>query len=162
MAKSMEHVGIAEMKLSADPNVVLSAPHLGSCVAVAIYDRKNRRGGVIHCLLPFSGKDPEKAQKTPLMYVDTGVSKLIENFLSSGVSKSDVEIYVAGGANINDDNNVFKIGKNNYTVLRKLLWKNNLLIKAEHVGGSISRTLSLHVDTGEVWLKTTEDNVKLN
>ena len=48
---------------------------------------------------------------------------------------------------------MFNIGKKNYTVFRKIVWKNNLLIMGEDVGGACSRTLSLKVGTGEVTLR---------
>jgi len=37
--------------------------------------------------------------------------------------------------------------------LRKILWKNNILIKAEDIGGQVSRTVRLDLATGKVWLK---------
>ena len=43
---------------------------------------------------------------------------------------------------------MFKIGERNYTVLRKILWKNNVLLGAEDVGGTTSRTVHLEINTG--------------
>ncbi|OQY14543.1 MAG: chemotaxis protein CheD, partial [Desulfobacteraceae bacterium 4572_187] len=37
----------------------------------------------------------------------------------------------------------------NYTVLKKLLWKNNILLKAEDVGGTKSRTVNYDLSTGQ-------------
>jgi chemotaxis protein CheD len=65
-----------------------------------------------------------------------------------------LSIVAVGGASINDENHVFEIGKKNETVLRKILWKNGLLLKSEDFGGSFGRTLSLEVGTGAVSLKT--------
>jgi hypothetical protein len=47
---------------------------------------------------------------------------------------------------------VFKIGERNYTVLKKLLWKNNILMAAEDVGGSSSRTVHFDLGLGQVVL----------
>jgi len=44
----------------------------------------------------------------------------------------------------------FKIGKRNFTVLRKLLWKNGFIIAAQDVGGYNSRTMSLRISDGLV------------
>jgi chemotaxis protein CheD len=64
-------------------------------------------------------------------------------------------VRVAGGAtakaNIEDD--YFQIGKRNFVMLRKLLWKNNVLLKTFEVGGRESRTLSLEIGSGDVLLK---------
>ena len=155
------HVGIAEVRTSREPTEVLFSSNLGSCVGVAIFDPKIAMAGLIHCLLPMSQSDLEKAQRNPSMYVDTGVVQLLNEFIQGGSNKKDLQIVVAGGSQINDEGGVFEIGKKNYTVLRKVLWKNNLLIKAENVGGSVSRTLSIHVGTGEVWLRINGENSRL-
>jgi chemotaxis protein CheD len=38
--------------------------------------------------------------------------------------------------------------------LKKLLWKNNILLEAEDVGGSISRTIHFDVSSGQVVLSS--------
>ncbi len=154
-------VGIAQLAISDAPGHVLVAPNLGSCLGIAAYDPKKRVGGLIHCLLPFSQSNKEKAEAEPYTYVDTGVVLLLSELIKRGCSKSDLIIVVAGGSNINDENNVFEIGKKNYTILRKILWKNNLLIKAEHVGDKISRTLSLYIENGDVWLRAAGQETRL-
>ena len=59
---------------------------------------------------------------------------------------------IAGGANVMDAENVFNIGKRNLLSVRKHLWKNRLSPGSEDVGGEISRTMSIDVDTGKVTL----------
>ena len=58
-------------------------------------------------------------------------------------------IKAAGCGNPLGKNEMFKIGERNYTVLKKLLWKNNILLEAEDVGGTISRTVYLDLGTGQ-------------
>lgn len=154
-------IGIGEMALSNEAGAVLSAPNLGSCIGVSIYDPVTRWGGMIHCMLPLSKSNPEKAQAEPGTYVDTGVVLMLNELLKRGAAKKDLVIAVAGGSNINDANNVFEIGKKNYTVFRKIMWKNGLLIKGEHVGDSISRTVSLDIDSGEVLVRVGGGTIKL-
>ncbi len=48
----------------------------------------------------------------------------------------------------------FKIGKRNFIVLRKLLWKNGLLMKSYDVGGNHPRTMTLNLAEGTVFVKT--------
>ncbi|RMG43644.1 MAG: chemotaxis protein CheD [Candidatus Dadabacteria bacterium] len=146
-------VNIAEMVVSSDPTDLLIASNLGSCIGVAIYDPVNRIGGLVHCLLPLSKADPDKAREKPCMYVDTGVVALLEAMLAKGANKKELLICVAGGAAINEASGVFQIGKKNVTVLRKILWKNNLLIKAHDLEKDFARTISLNVGTGEVLLR---------
>jgi chemotaxis protein CheD len=141
------------MKLSRSPGETLVAANLGSCVGVAMYDAEAGVGAVIHCLLPMSKSDPAKAKENPFQYVDTGIVRMLELLVQAGADKRRLSISAAGGANINDDNNIFEIGRKNVTVLRKILWKNNLLLRSEHFGDSVSRTLSLEIGSGKALLK---------
>jgi chemotaxis protein CheD len=45
---------------------------------------------------------------------------------------------------------MFKIGERNHIVLRKILWKNSVLIDAEDVGGTASRTVHFELAEGRV------------
>lgn len=155
-------IGIAQMKISQKPEEILVAPNLGSCLGVSVYDQKCKLAGLIHCLLPHSKSDPEKARNNPYMYVDTGVALMLDQMFARGADRSTLIITVAGGGNMNDENNVFEIGKKNFTILKKILWKNNLLIKAEHVGETFSRTVSLHVGTGKTFVKTRGETFELS
>lgn len=154
-------IGIGQMMVSSEESTIMSAPNLGSCLGIAIYDRVKRQGGLIHCLLPLSKSNPEKAASEPCTFVDTGVVTLLNELLKLGSQKKDLEIIVAGGSNINDSNNVFEIGVKNYTILKKVLWKNNLLLKSEDVGLNFSRTVTLHIGSGEVFVKANGEIKKL-
>lgn len=147
-------VGIGQMKLSNDQNVILTAANLGSCLGIAVYDPVRKTGALIHCLLPLSKSNPTKAETEPYHFVDTGLVAMLQQFLRDGSDKKNLKIVVAGGSNINDENKVFEIGAKNYTILKKVLWKNNLLLNAEDCGDSISRTVTLHIKTGEVFVKS--------
>ena len=52
-----------------------------------------------------------------------------------------------------DDHGVFDIGKRNYTATRKILWKSGIMIQAEAVGGTTSRTVRLETATGTMWVR---------
>lgn len=147
-------VGISEMIVSQDPNDVLITYSLGSCVGVTVYDPEVKVGGLIHCMLPLSKIDVEKAQRMPCMFVDTGVPALLDEVLSRGASIKRLVTKVAGGSELMDEKKIFKIGERNYAVLRKLLWKNNILIDAEDVGGQTSRTMSLELASGRTTIKS--------
>lgn len=155
-------IGIGQMHVTSDPTELMTAPNLGSCVGVAVIDRASHVGGMIHCLLPLSTKNPERANKEPATFVDTGIPLLLEKIFEKGGQKKNLEIYVAGGASINSTNDVFEIGSKNYTVLRKVLWKNNLLINAEHVGADTPRSLSLSMDDGVVCVKVKGEKIQLS
>lgn len=154
-------VGISEMRISHDPSETLITYSLGSCVGLALFDKEARIGGLIHSMLPFSKTDPEKAKRMPCMFVDTGVPALLQAMFDKGAQKRTLIAKVAGGSHILDDKGVFNIGERNYTVLRKLLWKNNILVSGEDVGGSTPRTMSLRMETGATILKMAGREVEI-
>ena len=151
----MKHViGIADMKISSASDDTLITYALGSCLGIAIYDPVARVGGLIHIMLPLSSVNPEKAQNNPCMFVDTGVPLLFKSCYKAGAQKERLIVKVAGGASLqNHEDDQFQIGKRNFTMLRKLLWKNNVLLNAFDVGESYSRTMSLNISSGDVILK---------
>jgi chemotaxis protein CheD len=149
------------MKISDQPDDVLVTYSLGSCVGLALYDPVLRVGGMIHCMLPLSEIDPAKAQANPCMFTDTGVPALMTALLDMGAQKKRLIAKVAGAAKLLDEQGTFKIGERNYIVLRKILWKNDILIAAEDTGGNKTRTLSLHLDTGRTMVKSQGQEVEL-
>lgn len=146
-------VNIADSKVSDDPDDLLVTYSLGSCVGVAIHDPVRCVGGLIHCMLPLSSVDPQKAKEKPFMFVDTGVTLFLTQLFELGLTRANAVVKVAGCSQILDRSNLFRIGERNHAVLRKILWKNGLLIKAESVGSSISRTMRLEIGTGRVLLR---------
>jgi len=149
-------VGVADMKVSAQSGDLIITHALGSCLGVTVHDPVACVGGMLHVMLPLSTIDPAKAQRNPFMFVDTGFSELLIECFETGALRQRLEVRVAGGANSrnNEEDDFFQIGKRNLVVLRKLLWKNGLLLKSYDVGGSISRTMSLEIGTGKVTIKS--------
>lgn len=76
------------------------------------------------------------------MFADTGVPLLFQSVYALGCKKANLVIKVVGGATMHDTNGVFDIGRRNYNMLRKLFWKNSVLIEAEDVGGEKSVRLT--------------------
>jgi chemotaxis protein CheD len=145
---SLLTVDIGDFKVTTDPADVVVTYALGSCIAVMLHDPVRRAAGMIHYMLPLSETSPEKAKTRPAMFADTGVPLLFHSMYDLGCRKEDLVVKVAGGGALYDDKGIFNIGKRNYTVLRKMFWKTNVLVAAEDVGGARSRTVRLHVATG--------------
>ena len=141
-------VGVSDMKVSSDLEDVLVTYSLGSCIGLTLYDQDAQIGGMVHTMLPLSRKNPERAKACPAMFTDSGVMALIQELLDRGASKQNLIACAAGGAAVMDENGVFKIGERNYTMLKKILWKNDILLSAEDIGGTQARTLSLYMEDG--------------
>jgi len=142
------------MKVSSNPEDVLVTYSLGSCIGVTLYDPLQKIGGLIHCMLPLSKVDPERAKEVPYMFVDTGLPLMLQTLINMGANKNRIVAKVAGGAVLLDDNGMFRIGERNHIVVRKLLWKNNILISSEDVGGTIARTVYLQINDGKTIIKS--------
>lgn len=146
-------VGVADLAVSNDPKETLITHSLGSCIAVVIYDPTVRVGGILHFMLPDASMDLTKAKAKPAMFADSGIPVLFRQSYQLGASKANIVVKVAGGSQIMDENGVFNIGKRNYMAMRKIFWRNNVPIAAEHVGGCVNRTVRLDIGTGRVLMK---------
>ena len=145
-------VGVSDLKVSSNIDEVIITYALGSCLGVAMYDPILKTGGLLHVMLPLAKADTQKAKVKPAMYVDSGLNLLLNELYNLGAKKKNIEISVAGGASMGkrDKEDYFKIGKRNFTVLRKLLWKNGFMITNKDVGGNKARTMSLYLADGKV------------
>jgi chemotaxis protein CheD len=148
-------VGIADCGVSTDPEATLITYALGSCIAVAVHDPIAGVAGLLHFMLPESAIDAEKARERPYMFADTGIARLFERAYEQGAQKRRMLVSIAGGAQVMNDR-LFDIGRRNYLAARKILWKAGVLIQAESVGGTNSRTVRLEVATGALWVRGPE------
>lgn len=145
-------VGVSDFRVSENVDETIITYALGSCLGIAVHDPVAGVGGLLHVMLPLSKSDPQKAKMKPAMFVDTGFGCLLNAIYDLGAQKKHIVISVAGGASMkqNAGDDYFKIGQRNFTVLRKLLWKNGFMISQQDVGGTISRTMSLRISDGTV------------
>jgi len=154
-------VDISDIKVSDDKDAILVTHALGSCIAVILYDPVNKIGGMIHYMLPLSKTSPEKAKIRPAMFADTGIPLLFQKMYKYGCKKENLIVKVAGGGKLWEDKGTFEIGKRNYTVLRKIFWKNSVMIDAEDVGGNKSRTARLYLNDGRATISSKGEEMEL-
>jgi len=147
-------VDIADMAVSNDPDCTLVTYSLGSCIGVSIWDPVAKVGGLLHYMLPESTISPDKAKTQPAMFADTGIQLLFKSAYSLGADKKRIVVKVAGAAQMMDAQGIFSIGKRNHLALRKILWRNNVMIDVEDIGGFDGRTMRLEIGTGRVLIKS--------
>ncbi|MEP6998950.1 MAG: chemotaxis protein CheD [bacterium] len=146
-------VGVADIAATADATECIITYALGSCLGVTVHDPVARVGAMLHVMLPDSTIDRDKARQNPAMFVDTGVPQLFREAYRLGAVKQRLIVKVAGGAAVQAGSDMFEIGRRNIVALRKVLWKNGVLIAAHDVGGTMSRSLTLDVATGTLTLR---------
>jgi chemotaxis protein CheD len=147
-------VGIGGLEVSDDPASILITHGLGSCIAVVAWDPLRKAGGLLHFQLPTSTLSPERAASSPGTFADTGIPLLFERLHALGCRKPNLVVKAAGGGNFHGDAGTFDVGRRNHTAMRKVLWKARVLVAAEDVGGSRSRTVRLFLDTGNVTVQS--------
>ncbi|MBU1248757.1 MAG: chemotaxis protein CheD [Proteobacteria bacterium] len=146
-------VNISDMKFSKRTEDVLVTFSLGSCLGVTAYDQVAGVGGLLHALLPTASVSPEKAKTNPYMFVTTGVANMVKTLFRLGAKRENLVFKVAGGADMRGDT-LFQTGSRNIEALLNLLEKNRIFVAGQDVGGSIPRTMFLHMDTGRVVVRT--------
>ncbi|MDK9700587.1 MAG: chemotaxis protein CheD [bacterium] len=119
-----------------------------------MYDPVLGIGGMLHSMLPLSKIDEEKARQQPAMFVDTGLTAMLTDFFQQGSARNRLVVKIAGCSQLLDEKGVFRIGERNNAVTRKILWKNNILIAGEDVGGTLSRTVTLNLATGVTTIRS--------
>lgn len=148
-------VNLGELIVSPDPDATLITYALGSCLGVAIHDPVARVGGLLHAVLPRADLDAVRARAEPGVFVETGLPALFRACYANGARKERLVVRMAGAAEsraMADDH--FEIGRRNLLIARQLFWKNGILVSGQDVGGRGSRTLSLHVGSGEVTVRS--------
>ncbi len=154
-------VNIADMKVSENPEDTLITYSLGSCIAVVLYDPVAKVGGMIHIMLPDSSIEKVPEKLVVAKYVDSGVPLLFKTLFAAGAKRNRVVTKVCGGSNVMDKSKYFNIGERNYTAVRKILWRNNIMIAGEDVGGTKSRTVKLFMDTGKVVVSNSNEEYEI-
>lgn len=146
-------VGLGECKTSNDPNHILVAFGLGSCIGVGVYDPISGVAGLLHAVLPqrLNGALP-----TCPKYVDSGFHGLLEEMKQAGAERRRLVLRIAGGANVlvtTSLKNALNIGERNIAATHTALAEHNLRAKSLEVGGSVGRTMRVYVADGRMTLR---------
>lgn len=120
---------------------------LGSCVAVVLWDKESRIGGVNHFLLPNW-----KHKGTPdVRYGDVAITELHDKTIMSGAVKSRLKAKIYGGASmLKLENSGFQIGERNIAVAHEKLRELHIPVVEEKTGGHLGRKILFDPETGDV------------
>jgi chemotaxis protein CheD len=126
---------------------------LGSCVAVCLYDTKNKIGGMNHYLLPFwNGNGLQSPQ-----FGNISIPKLIKSMYQKGAEKRFLQAKVFGGASfVSMQSKNMMIGEKNILVAQEILKKYKIAIVAGDVGGERGRKIVFNLESGKVLLQYME------
>ena len=124
---------------------------LGSCVAVCLWDPKERIGGINHFFFPYWNGEGLSSPK----YGNIAIEKLIQLMLKLGSKKSGLKAKVFGGAStLMNPSSLFSIGERNIALAKDILIEEKIPIISSDVGGYLGRKIVFRTETGRVLVKT--------
>ena len=119
---------------------------VGSCVAICLYDTKQKMAGMAHVMLPKN--KTHTPTKNPGKYADEAIEHMLKKIQNS--EKNQIKAKMAGGAQIFTNENgssEFDIGQRNITEIYNLLQNNNIELVAKDCGGTSGRNVTFDIST---------------
>lgn len=152
MAKKQIVIGIGGYHASRLPVVIKTL--LGSCVAVCLWDQQRKIGGMNHIQLP--GEADLKHFNAPARFGVNAMELLINKMMRVGGRKDALIAKIFGGASVLPwKGKPPAPGKKNVAFVKSFLELEGIPVVAENTGGTDTRTIFFHTDTGSVYLKRT-------
>ncbi len=147
-------VDTGEVRISSKP-VILRAMAIGSCVAVAVYHRYKKIGGLAHIMLP--GRSLKEESECRTKYAENALDILFDKVNKLDIKIDDLEVSLVGGANVLDDGNIPDL------VVRSVLdylKKLNIRWKGKMTGGKERRSVFLDTTSGKLFYTEGDSAVK--
>jgi chemotaxis protein CheD len=157
MAETMVRMG--EYAFSATAGDMLVSLGLGSCIGLALLDRRAAVAGLAHVVLPAA----EGRDGSPGKFADTAVPVLLDAVVALGARRMRLEAVLVGGASMfSFGGSGLEVGQRNDAAVREELAKLRIPVRAADTGGSKGRTVRVTVATGLVTAKAAgESEVEL-
>lgn len=154
-------VGMADLNICKAPDVIITLG-LGSCIGLTFYDPVSKIGGMVHYMLPDSTQ--MRNNSNIAKFADTGIDELLRRVVRAGAHRNCLVAKIAGGAKmfeVNGVSSVGNIGQRNALAAKERLRKHNIRLVAEDTGLNYGRTVELHCDTGEFYIKSVGKPLKI-
>jgi len=149
VAETMVRMG--ELAVSSEPGQVLVSLGLGSCIGLALLDRRGHKAGLAHVVLPQSaGHENEN----PMKFADHAVPELLQRVLGMGARRSSLEAVLVGGASMfATSSHALEVGQRNEAAVREQLEALRIPVVATATGGNRGRTVKVDVATSGVTVR---------
>jgi len=142
------NVGVASFKTAKSPIVIKT--HLGSCIAVCLYEPQKKIGGMLHLMMPDSRLSSDALKRNSSKYADLGIPLLIKQMqMEYDVKPEDLIAKIFGGAKILQFVN-FDIGVDNEKATRKILQDYSIRIVGSKTKGEKGYRIAFNLLTGQV------------
>ncbi|MCR5289563.1 MAG: chemotaxis protein CheD, partial [Treponema sp.] len=136
---------------------------LGSCVSVALFDEKNKVGGLNHFMLAKNSKTTNDTCPLLSKFGEYAIPMLIEELIKKGANKANLTAKVFGGSNVfnvaQGENDSKQVGINNINFAFSFLEQEHIPIISSDIGGIVPRKIFFDCGTSKLWLKRLKNNV---
>lgn len=145
----MGALGIGEIGVGRDAGQLRT--FVGSCIGLALFDRRRRVAGLAHIMLP----DSHGAMTTPGRYADTAVAEMLQ--LLAGLAAGTplrLAAKMAGGARMFAFQSGVTVGEQNVAAIERLLDAAGIPLMARDCGGDRGRRVSFDIASAEMTVET--------
>ena len=125
---------------------------LGSCVAVTMFSANPLAGAICHAMMPKPADTVSSGECA--RYVTCIMDEMFDRFTDTGVTPSEIEIKLFGGADMmKSRTGVYSIGRNNIETARRKLESMGLPVTNSATGGNSGMVLLFDMGTGDVFMR---------
>ena len=137
-------VRMGELAATAGVADVLVSLGLGSCIGLALIDRRTGVAGLAHVVLPAS--DGHSSGQNPLKFADHAVPELVRQVVSLGGHTPKLEAALVGGASMFAvSSGALEVGQRNEAAVREQLAGYRIPVLAHDTGGNRGRTIRVYL-----------------
>jgi chemotaxis protein CheD len=135
---------------------VIATIGLGSCVAIVLYDRDTKIGGLAHILLPSMAMSRETSN--PAKFPESIVPIMLAEMRALGaVQPKRISAKIVGGASMFGQlvsGTGINVGERNIAATKEALAEAGIPLVAEDTGLDYGRSVYFHLDDGRVEVRS--------
>jgi chemotaxis protein CheD len=147
-------VKVADYAVRRGPHIITTIG-LGSCVAIALYDRDTQIGALAHILLPSQTMSRET--NNPAKFPETIVPRMLDEMRALGTRDGRVSAKIVGGASMFGqlvNGTGINVGERNVIATREALAAADVPILAEDTGLDYGRSVYFHLADGRLEVRS--------
>lgn len=149
-------VGVADYAV-AKTETKLTTTGLGSCLGIALSEKKSGISGLAHAMLPSAS---ESDGGDEAKFVDTAIDEMLSEMVQAGANEEGVEAKIAGGSNMLELSGIGSdVGRRNVEASKKSLAEKGIPIVSEDTGGDYGRSLELDTESAVLVVKSAHHGV---
>ncbi len=151
-------VGMADWKMGRNQDILVTFG-LGSCVAVALWNAKDKVAAMAHVMLPDSRLIRYRQDVNPAKFADTALATMLQELAKLGFGKECFRAKLVGGANMftfagKANASSMNVGQRNVLAVKEELTKLAIPLVGEDTGGSSGRSVEFYALDGTMRIRT--------